>query len=103
MELDLDLVEKILLKIKENDTGRIVLEIEGYSQKTISQHVEFLCAAELVKAQNYSSLNQHYWEPTSMTVKGKRMYSLFLSNRGEAKTQLEELFEEVEMLLDDRY
>lgn len=65
MKRDMALVRQILLKTEQNTevSGWIDLDIEGYSPEEISYHVKLLAEAELIEAQDLTTMEEFEWKP----------------------------------------
>jgi len=72
MKRDIDLVRKILLAIemKEEPTGWIIPEIEGYSEEEIFYHIKILAEADFLDARNLGGRGGFEWAAINLTWEG---------------------------------
>ncbi|TVQ90226.1 MAG: DUF2513 domain-containing protein [Bacteroidetes bacterium] len=72
MKRDIDLVRKILLEIekKEDPTGWLIPEIEGYSEDEIIYHIKVLAEADFLDAKNLGGKGGFEWAAINLTWEG---------------------------------
>lgn len=74
MKLESDLVRAVLLAIEASDHDPFEwigdLNIEGYTKKLVSYHVQLLDEAGFIEAVDLSTIGEYYWAPKRLTYRG---------------------------------
>src|SRR5262245_10975107 len=72
MQRDMDLVRMILLETEQHQEPNQDVQIQAasYSPEQIAYHVKLLAQAGYIEANDYSSLGNLAWRPTSLTWDG---------------------------------
>lgn len=73
MELDKDLVRRILLAVEANDDDpRVpkIIQIEGYMETQVSYHVALMAEAGLLTAKDMGNLKKFTWGAQRLTYRG---------------------------------
>jgi hypothetical protein len=72
MKRDMDLVRKILFAVEEAEpeVGGVELEIEGYDEETVFEHLRLLAKAGYLEAFDLSTLETSEWRPARLTWSG---------------------------------
>jgi hypothetical protein len=87
---DMELVRKILLETEEasnNPIEWIVLNIEGYEPEFVSYHVKMMAQADLIEAEDLTTIGSFEWQPKSLRWEGHEFLDAVRNETVWAKTK----------------
>jgi len=94
MKRDMDLAREILFQVETSGDPIewVEIAVDGHSEEEISYHIKLLCQANLIEANDCSSMNGKSWKATSLTWTGHEFLDAARNENlwNKAKTYLNE-------------